>query len=103
MYRPRPNIVFVTDGHVRAGQVISLKKKYTRKQRDEISSDRTHDEVMGNAYVFFVFLAIKNLSQFPQLNFTSADADTTPLGVPWLGVVSYTPHKSCTNHSFPLF
>ena len=69
----------------RTGQFF--KKKYTRKQRDEIPSDRTRDEVIGNAYVFFVFLAIKNLSQFPQLNFTSADADTTPLGLSELGVV----------------
>lgn len=29
----------------------------------------------------FCLLSNKKLSQFPQLNFTSADADTTPLGV----------------------
>ena len=46
----------VTDDHVRTGQVTSFlkKKKNTREnKRDEIPSDRTHDEVIGNAYVFF--------------------------------------------------
>jgi hypothetical protein len=56
------------------------KKKMYKNRRDEIPSNRIHDEGRKKCIYIFVFLAIKYPSQFVQLNFTFADAVTTQLG-----------------------
>jgi hypothetical protein len=63
------------------GMNRSLLLKTYKNTGNTFPSVRDHDEGRENAYIFFVFPAIKTLSQFQKLNFTSADAATASSGM----------------------
>jgi hypothetical protein len=61
--------------------ILLFFRKYTRTEEMKflpIVSMMKEEEM--HIYFFLSFLAIKYPSQFPRLNFTFADATTTPLG-----------------------